>query len=73
MELKLLNYAIKPAIAENGIHRPLVAAREIWKYSTNCHSKIDKTKILMTKGSFMKVESIAECSLGAFCQTFDLH
>ena len=26
------------------------------------HSKIDKTKILMTNGSIMKVESIAECS-----------
>ena len=26
------------------------------------HSKIDKTKILMTNGSLMKVESIAECS-----------
>ena len=25
------------------------------------HSKIDKTKILLTNGSFMKVESIAEC------------
>ena len=24
-------------------------------------------------GSLMKVESIAECSLGAFCNTFDLH
>ena len=36
--------------------------------------KIDKTKILMTNGSLMKVESIAECSpLGAFCNTFDLH
>ena len=26
------------------------------------HSKVDKTKILMTNGSIMKVESIAECS-----------
>ena len=26
------------------------------------HSKIDKTKVLMTNGSLMKVESIAECS-----------
>ena len=24
-------------------------------------------------GSLMKVESIAECSLRAFCNTFDLH
>ena len=37
------------------------------------HSKIDKIKILTTNGSLMKVESIAECSLGAFCNTFDLH
>ena len=38
------------------------------------HSKVDKTKILiMTDGSLMKVVSIAECSLGAFCNTFDLH
>ena len=29
----------------------------------NCHSKIDKTKVLKTNGSLMKVESIAECSL----------
>ena len=33
------------------------------------HSKIDKTKVLITNGSLMKVESIAECS----CYTFDLH
>ena len=37
------------------------------------HSKMDKTKVLKTNGSLMKVESIAECSLGAFCNTFDLH
>ena len=35
-------------------------------YSKTClsgHSKIDKTKILMTNGSVINVESIAECSL----------
>ena len=37
------------------------------------HSKIDKTKNLKTDGSITKVESIVECSLGAFCNTFDLH
>ena len=37
------------------------------------HSKIDKIKVLTTNGSLMEVESIAECSLGAFCNTFDLH
>ena len=36
-------------------------------------SKIDETKVLKTKGSLMKVESIAESSLGPFCNTFDLH
>ena len=36
-------------------------------------SKIGKTTVLKTNGSLMKVESIAECSLGAFCNTFDLH
>ena len=33
------------------------------------HSKIDKTKVLKTNVSLMKVESIEECSLGAFCNT----
>ena len=34
------------------------------------HSKIDKTKILMTNGSLMKVESIAECSPWSILQYF---
>ena len=37
------------------------------------HSKIGKTRVLKTNGSLMKVESIAECSKRAFCNTFDLH
>ena len=37
------------------------------------HSLIYKTKVVKTSGSLMKVNSIAECSLGAFCNTFDLH
>ena len=37
------------------------------------HSQIDKTKILMSNRSLMKVKSIAECSIGAFCNTYDLH
>ena len=37
------------------------------------HPKIDKNKVLKTDGSLMHVESIAEWSLGAFCNTFDLH
>ena len=31
------------------------------------HSKIAKIKDLKTNSSLMKVESIAECSLGVFC------
>ena len=37
------------------------------------HSKIDKTKVFKTNGRLMQVESIAECSLGAFCNSFDLY
>ena len=36
----------------------------------NGHSKIDKTKIFMTNGSLMKVESIAECSPWSILQYF---
>ena len=42
-------------------------------YSETCvkgHSKKDKTMILMTNGSLMKVESIAECSLWSILQYF---
>ena len=43
---------------------------EIWSHNLfitvkpvlSGHSKMDKTNILMTNGSLMKVESIAECS-----------
>ena len=37
------------------------------------HSKMNKTKVLKTNGSLMKVESIAEYSLRVFCNTFDMH
>ena len=37
------------------------------------HSKIDKTNVLKTNSSLIKVKIIAECSLGAFCNTFGLH
>ena len=36
----------------------------------NSHSKIDITKISMTNGSLMKVESIAECSPWSILQYF---
>ena len=34
---------------------------------------IHQAIVLKSDGSLMQVESIAECSLGAFCNTFDLH
>ena len=34
--------------------------------------KIDKTKVLTSCGSLMQVKSTAECSTGAFCNTFGL-
>ena len=37
------------------------------------HSIKEKPKILKTNGNLMKIKSIAECSLGAFCNTFDLY
>ena len=37
------------------------------------HSKIDKTKVLKKNGRLVKVESIAECSKRAFCNTFHLY
>ena len=40
------------------------------KTCLNSHLKIDKTKILMTNGSKMKVESIAECSPRSILQYF---
>ena len=40
----------------------------------NSHSKINKTNVLLTNGSLMKVKHIAECILrNTFCNTFDLH
>ena len=36
----------------------------------SCHSKKDKTKILMTNGSLMKVENIAECSPWSILQYY---
>ena len=55
------------------------------KVSTEClgklYSKIclkwplknRQNKALKTHESLMQVESIAECSHGAFCNTFDMH
>ena len=46
----------------------------IWTYSKTCVNwplKIDKTKMLMTNGSLMKVKGIAECPKGSILHFFD--
>ena len=55
-------------------HRVANILREITMQSTvkpvlSRHSKIDKTKVLKTNGSIMKVVSISECAKRAFCNT----
>ena len=51
-------------VGQGVLQKPL--AKEIDEYKVkpvlSGHSKIDETKILITYGSLMKVESIAECS-----------
>ena len=55
----------------------LVSLKAWLKYTVKTvlsgQSNIDNTKVLKTDGSLMQVKSITECSLGAFCNTFDLH
>ena len=53
---------------ENGVDPDQLASLEASGFGSTVkpvlsgHSKIDKTKILMTNGSLMEVDSIAECS-----------
>ena len=42
---------------------PLWTSSSSWTCQVFSPAKIDKTKVVMTNGSLMKVESIAECSL----------
>ena len=61
---------------KEGVYMPLWYLLPVSIYSKTCLKqplKIDKTKVLKTNGSLMKVESIEECSKRAFCNTFDLH
>ena len=71
--------AQRPQRSEAPTRDPSISSEALYHWATalpattvkpvkNGHSKIDKTKVLMTTGSLMKVESIAEC-----CNTFDLH
>ena len=57
-------------VKNSGIVKVSLCYNNTVKPVLNGHSKIDKTKILMTNGSLMKVESIAECSLWSSLQYF---
>ena len=68
----------QPYLSDGLVHKILVyihlfIKKQAVKSVLSRNSKIDKTKIIKTNGSLMKVKSIAECSLGAVCNTFDLH
>ena len=54
-------------------HMSFIHIRDAVRPVLSGHSQIGKIKVLKTNGSLMKVESIAECSLGAFCNNFDVH
>ena len=58
-------------IVQNKMANALVdTCTEKLVYMYNGHLKIDKTKVLMTNGSLMKVESIADCSPWSILQYF---
>ena len=57
------------------VNKKTIRILDVW-YSKTCLKRPLKNrwnKGLKDNGSLMKVESIVECSLGAFCNTFDLH
>ena len=68
-------FAIYTKAGEGVLQKTL--AKDIDEYKVkpvlSGHSKIDETKILITNGSLMQVESIAECSPWSILQYFDLH
>ena len=51
------------------LYEPQGGVLDTVKPVVSVHSKINKTKILMTNGSLTQVKSIAECSVGA-CNAF---
>ena len=62
-----VHYAVytltRPHVCASSSDSSLVDCAITVKPVLSGHSKIDKTKVLMTNGSLMRVESIAECSL----------
>ena len=63
--------ALKMSALNTYTPRDLNLSTEYLKqYTVEPVSKIDKTKILMTNGSLMKVQCIAECSPWSILQYF---
>ena len=77
MYIKISIQLIKEQINNGTFLHTFITLIYAVKPVSSSHSKIDKAKILKVNGSLMKVKSIAECSFGAFCNTFcntfDLH
>ena len=57
------SYEIPKVVFYQGMHYTLFAMLKTITSKIDWHSKIDKTKILMTNGSLMKVESITKVSI----------
>ena len=71
MFLNLISKSDFTVIQSNMYHHMFICREwAMVKPVENGHSKIDKIKILMTNDSFMKVESIAECSPVSILQYF---
>ena len=67
-------FAIDSAVVEvQEMFSPHGSLLTMAMYHQNGHSDIDKTKFLTTNGSLMKVDSIAECSVGVFCNALLEH
>ena len=58
-------------VTANETSTPFLWLRNTVKPFLSGHSIVDK--VFKTNASCMKVLNIAECSLGAFCNMFDLH
>ena len=71
-----LNLVSPRCISNKQIFGKINKIFEFLLYSKTCLEgplKNRKNKGLKDNGSLMKAKSIVECSLGAFCNTFDLH
>ena len=65
-------FSVNPKPLKPGVHLPMTHLNRV-RYSKTCEKrplKINKTMILMTNGSLMKYESIAECSTWSILQYF---